>query len=84
MIRRGLKGSTFTWIAATVAVAAVLVIAIVIGEFWSGIGDSEISEAGWFAMGLGIFVTLVLGIGLMSLVFISNRRGYDEAGRRDR
>ena len=84
MIRRGLKGSTFTWIAATVAVAAVLVIAIVIGEFWSGIGDSEISEAGWFAMGLGIFVTLVLGIGLMSLVFFSNRRGYDEAGRRDR
>jgi hypothetical protein len=49
MIRRGRKGSTFTWIAA----------------------------------GLGIFVTLVLGIGLMSLVFFSNRRGYDETGRRD-
>ena len=53
------------------------------GEFWSSTGDSEISEAGWFAMGLGIFVTLVLGIGLMSLVFFSNRRGYDEIGRRD-
>jgi hypothetical protein len=26
---------------------------------------------------------LVLGIGLMSLVFFSNRRGYDETGRRD-
>jgi len=26
---------------------------------------------------------LVLGIGLMSLVFFSNRRGYDEARRRD-
>jgi len=25
----------------------------------------------------------VLGIGLMSLVFFSNRRGYDEARRRD-
>jgi hypothetical protein len=34
-------------------------------------------------MGLGIFVTLVLGIGLMSLVFFSNRRGYDETPRRD-
>ena len=83
MIRRGRKGSAVTRIAATVAVAAVLVIAVVIGEFWSGTGDSEISEAGWFAMGLGIFVTLVLGIGLMSLVFFSNRRGYDETGQRD-
>ena len=83
MIGRGPKGSTVTWIAATVAVAAVLAVAVVSGEFWSETGDSDISEAGWFAMGLGIFVTSVLGIGLMSLVFFSNRRGYDEAGRRD-
>ena len=27
--------------------------------------------------------TLALGVGLMALVFISNRRGYDEIGRRD-
>ena len=38
------------------------------------------SAAGWVAMLLGIVVTLALGIGLMSLVFISNRRGYDERG----
>lgn len=71
-----------TWIATTVAIAAVLAVAVVIAEFWSGIGDSEISEAGWFAMGLGIVVTLALGIGLMSLVFFSNRRGYDDTARR--
>jgi len=56
---------------------------VVIAEFWNGIGDSEISEAGWFAMGFGIVLTLALGIGLMSLIFFSNRRGYDEAARRD-
>jgi len=50
---------------------------------WTSIGDSEISAAGWLAMGLGVIVTLALGIGLMALVFISNRRGYDEIGRRD-
>jgi hypothetical protein len=83
MIRRGAKGLTGTWIAVTVAVAAVLAVAVVIAEFWSGIGDSEISEAGWFAMGLGIVIALALGIGLMSLVFFSNRRGFDETGRRD-
>ena len=64
-------------------VAAVLVVGFLIAAFWSGIGDSEISVAGWLAMGLGIIVTLALGIGLMSLVFISSRRGYDEIGRRD-
>lgn len=83
MIRRGANGLTGTWIAVTVAVAAVLAVAVVIAEFWSGIGDSEISEAGWFAMGLGIVIALALGIGLMSLVFFSNRRGFDETGRRD-
>jgi hypothetical protein len=83
MIHRRHNGPTITWIAATLAVAAVVAVAVVIGEFWSDTGDSEISEAGWFAMGLGIFVTLVLGIGLMSLVFFSNRRGYDETPRRD-
>jgi len=30
---------------------------------------------------LGVLATLALGIGLMTLVFISNRRGYDEPPR---
>jgi hypothetical protein len=34
-------------------------------------------------MGLGVVITLALGIGLMALVFISSRRGYDEIGRKD-
>jgi hypothetical protein len=75
--------STLNWVAALVAVAVVLVIGTVIAVVWAGIGDSDISGAGWLAMGLGVIVTLALGIGLMALVFISNRRGYDEIGRRD-
>ena len=46
----------------------------------SGIGEVEMSAAGWGAMLLGVVLTLALGLGLMSLVFISNRRGYDERG----
>jgi hypothetical protein len=56
---------------------------IVIAGLWSGIGDSEISTAGWLAMGLGVLFTLGLGIGLMALVFISSRRGYDEGAPKD-
>jgi len=71
------------WVAAAVAGVIVIIIGALIAVLWTSIGDSEISAAGWLAMGLGVIVTLALGIGLMALVFISNRRGYDEIGRRD-
>ena len=71
-------------VAIAIAAVSVLAVAITIGRFWSDIGASEISPAGWLAMGLGIVVTLALGIGLMALVFISARRGYDDSGRDDR
>ncbi|MBV8507345.1 MAG: hypothetical protein JOZ11_16250 [Alphaproteobacteria bacterium] len=72
------------WVAAAVACAVVLVLGFLIAATWTGLGDSEISTAGWLAMGLGVIFTLALGIGLMALVFFSNRRGYDEIGHRDR
>jgi hypothetical protein len=75
--------SRLSWVAAAIAGAVVLLIGVFIAAEWTGIGDSEISGAGWLAMGLGVIVTLALGIGLMALVFISSRRGYDEIGRRD-
>ncbi len=67
--------------AVVIAVALVLVVGVVVVTLWTGIGDSDISPAGWIAMGFGVIITLALGIGLMALVFISNRRGYDELGR---
>ncbi|HEX3520635.1 MAG TPA: hypothetical protein VHT52_00930 [Stellaceae bacterium] len=75
--------SRLGWVATAIAGAVVLVIGVFIAVQWTGIGDSEISGAGWLAMGLGVVITLALGIGLMALVFISSRRGYDEIGRRD-
>ena len=51
--------------------------------FWNRLGTSEISVAGWLAMIFGVIITLALGIGLMTLMYISNRRGYDEGSRRD-
>jgi hypothetical protein len=71
------------WIAVAAAAAVVLAVVVVIATFWLSIGDSEISLAGWLAMALGTILTLALGIGLMALVFISSRRGYDEIGGKD-
>jgi hypothetical protein len=83
MIRQGSKGRHFTWVATTIAVTAVIGVCVVIGGVWRGIDDSEISLAGWLAMAFGTVATLALGIGLMALVFISNRRGYDEGAQKD-
>jgi uncharacterized membrane protein len=33
---------------------------------------------GWIALGLGVFFSVVVGCGLMALMFFSSRRGYDE------
>ena len=74
---------TLSWVAVVIAAAVVLVIGTVIAVLWTNIGESEISGAGWLAMALGVIVTLALGVGLMGLVFFSNRRGYDEVGRKD-
>ncbi len=73
-----------SWIAVAVAVAVVAVIVAVAVGLWSAVGASTISLAGWLALGFGIIVTLALGVGLMSLVFISSRQGYDDPGRKDR
>jgi hypothetical protein len=70
-------------VAVVIAAAVVLGVGLVVATLWSGIGDSEISGAGWLALVLGVVITLALGIGLMALVFISSRRGYDEVSRKD-
>jgi hypothetical protein len=65
-------------VAVAIAVAVVLVIGLVVATSLAGMGDWSISPAGWVAIGFGVIVTLALGVGLMALVFISSRRGYDE------
>ena len=62
------------------AVAAIVLGAVfaVVAILWTSLGDSEISAAGWVALVVGVLVALAVGIGLMALVFISSRSGYDD------
>jgi len=39
---------------------------------------SAMSVHGWIALGLGTFLSLAVGGGLMALVFYSARKGYDD------
>jgi len=76
----GARPGKATWIAVAVAVAVIVLLIGVVAQFWTGLGDSGMSAGGWVALVLGVLATLALGIGLMALVFISNRRGYDDPG----
>jgi hypothetical protein len=50
---------------------------------WNAV-DVEMSIHGYIAMILGIVFSLVLGCGLMGLMFYSSRHGYDDIDRHDR
>ena len=45
---------------------------------WMSLDNVPMTGHGYAAMALGIFFSLVLGLGLMSLMFYSHRHGYDE------
>lgn len=71
-------------------VVAAIMIAVLAGVvvmslwIWGQIGDTEMSVHGYVALGLGVVATLVIGGGLMGLVFYSSRHGYDDGvGRED-
>ena len=45
---------------------------------WQSVGEAQISVMGWLALGAGVVVTVLLGAGLMALVFFSARHGHDD------
>lgn len=69
---------------AYLAVAALVVILIVaaFGTYveWTSMSNT-MPAAGWAALIGGVIVSILLGAGLMTLMFYSNRRGWDEEVR---
>ena len=58
---------------------AILAGAVFVGHYgWVLAGDVAMPAWGWLMLGLGIFFTLLVGFGLMALVFYSSRAGFDE------
>src|SRR5260370_22197400 len=45
---------------------------------WTLADGVEVSTAGYVAMAAGVLFSLIIGCGLMALVFYSSRSGYDE------
>ena len=45
---------------------------------WVSVEGPPMPATGYLAMALGVVFSLVVGCGLMALLFYSNRHGYDE------
>ncbi len=75
VVSLGARRSILAGVVTVGALAGVVAVAI---SLWRQAGGVQITTAGVVAMVFGILATLALGIGLMALVFISSRRGYDD------
>ncbi|NVJ98647.1 MAG: hypothetical protein HWE25_10875 [Alphaproteobacteria bacterium] len=58
-------------------------VALGLAGYWAltvlgSIDGVELSGHGLAAAGLGLFFTVVVGFGLMALIFFSNKHGHDE------
>ena len=52
------------------------------GDSWAHLAG-DIPFYGWLAIAGGVFFSLLVGGGLMALMFYSNRHGYDDINRGD-
>jgi len=66
-----------TW-AVVIVLLLLLVAAGILGYLGWTSSDNAVPESGYIAMALGVVFSLVVGVGLMALVFFSSRAGYDE------
>jgi hypothetical protein len=74
------------WLGSFAVIAPLIAILVAATWFailgWTAIEGPAIPLAGYIAMALGILFSLIVGVGLMSLVFYSRRHGYDDAADR--
>jgi hypothetical protein len=73
-------GLTFANWSLLLVLGSLLVFAIVVAYFgWTSAAGTDVPASGYLAMGLGISFSLLIGVGLMGLLFYSSRHGYDDS-----
>ncbi|MDA9467431.1 MULTISPECIES: hypothetical protein [Bradyrhizobium] len=71
------NGRLARWLVIAV-LCAMLAGAVALGYLGWFSTDTEVPVAGYVALVLGVVFSLVVGVGLMALLFYSSRKGYDE------
>jgi flagellar basal body-associated protein FliL len=70
-------GKLARWVVIMV-LSVLLVAACILGYLGWTSTDTKVPEAGYVALVFGVVFSLLVGAGLMALVFYSSRKGYDE------
>ncbi|MCK1419713.1 hypothetical protein IVB15_24735 [Bradyrhizobium sp. 182] len=61
---------------------ALLAVATVLAYLgWSSAAEAGVPPSGYLAMAIGVLFSLIVGAGLMTLLFYSSRSGYDEPAK---
>jgi hypothetical protein len=71
-----------SWIVVGTLLGLLVLASIVAFNEWNLDQSITIPSYGYAAITLGIFISVAVGVGLMTLVFYSSRYGYDEPPRR--
>jgi hypothetical protein len=65
------------WVAIVVLLGFLAGTMVYAAHAWNSLSDVSMPVMGWVFMILGVVVTLIVGAGLMALVFYSSRKGRD-------
>jgi cation transporter-like permease len=76
MQKRGYNLGTIALVGALIAILAVAF--WFAASAWTALSGPPMPTVGYVAMTLGIVFSLIVGCGLMALVFYSSRHGYDD------
>ncbi|QND71967.1 hypothetical protein [Tardiphaga robiniae] len=67
-----------SWIIVVVLISLLAMAAVAAFVGWTSAKDTDVPASGYVAMAIGVIFSLAVGVGLMALVFYSDRKGYDE------
>jgi hypothetical protein len=72
------KMSFSSWIAIAALSSLLALAGFTAFREWTLVGAVQIPPYGYAAITVGILFSLIVGVGLMALIFISSRYGFDE------
>jgi hypothetical protein len=67
-----------SWVTLIVLLSLLIATAVISTIGWNLGGATAVPASGYVALALGLIFSLVVGVGLMAMIFYSSRKGYDD------